>query len=82
MTSNIGVGVGVSTNPLEIATLSGIKTSDTLIPTEESTRESNRKPIPRHHFKIRGESFMIASHDDEEPNTITRLSHNLLEIWG
>ena len=62
-------GVGVSTNLLAIATVSGSETLDTLIPARESTRKSNRRPIPCRRFEIEGEAFMTASHDSDEPNT-------------
>lgn len=42
---------------------------NTSIPTGESTRKSNRRPILCRYFEIKGEIFIIASHDGEEPNT-------------
>ena len=47
-------GVGVSTNPLRIATLSGSKISDFSISAGESTRKSNCRLIPRRRFEIEG----------------------------
>ena len=58
-------GVGDSMDPLGIATLSGSKPSDTSIPVGESTRKSNRMPIPHYCFEIEGEAFMISSHDGD-----------------
>ena len=75
-------GVCVSTDPLGIAILSGNETPDTSILTGESTRKSNRRPIPRRCFEIKGEAFMIASHDGDEPNTYNEaLTSSAKDLW-
>ena len=49
--------------------MSESETPDTLIPARESTRKSNGRPIPRHHFEIEGKAIMIALCDGDEQNT-------------
>ena len=39
-------------------------------PQQPQPRRSNRGNIPRLHFKIEGEAFMIASQDDDKPKTV------------
>jgi hypothetical protein len=38
---------------------------------QSQPRRSIREPIPRRQFKIKGEAFMIAPQDDEEPKTFS-----------
>ena len=61
----------VSLTPLEV---SGSDNLLNHVPMEQDheqsqPRRSNRERIPRRHFEIEGEAFMIA-HDEEEPKTI------------
>ena len=49
---------------------------------QSQPRRSIREPIPRRRFEIEGETFMIASQDDEEPQTLSdALSGHKAKEW-
>ncbi|KAI9170264.1 hypothetical protein LWI28_025254 [Acer negundo] len=46
------------------------------------TRKSNRRAIPHYHFEIEGETFVVASHDSDEPkNANEALNSPAKELW-
>lgn len=49
---------------------------------QSQPRKSIREPIPHRRFEIEGETFMIASQDDEEPQTLSdALSSHKTKEW-
>ncbi|KAI9178225.1 hypothetical protein LWI28_024079 [Acer negundo] len=46
------------------------------------SRRSNRGNVPRRHFEIEKESFMVASHDADEPKMLMRLSNHPTRNYG
>ena len=51
-------------------------------PQQPQPRRSNRGNIPRRHFEIKGEAFIIASQDDDEPKTVQEaLSSSISDEW-
>ncbi|XP_052290036.1 probable cytokinin riboside 5'-monophosphate phosphoribohydrolase LOGL10 [Citrus sinensis] len=66
----------------KFATLSDSKTSETSIRIRESTQKSSHRPIPHRHFKIKGQAFMIVSHDGKGPNTFNKdLTSSVRDLW-
>ena len=51
-------------------------------PQQPQPRRSNRGNIHRRHFEIKGEVFMIASQDDDEPKTVQKaFSSSVSDEW-
>ena len=69
----------------KIAPLHGRSRSEMITGSEEpesSTRRISRKAIPRRHFEIEEDAFMLASHDDDEPKIQKKLLIHLKNTYG
>ena len=61
------IGSNEEYNATSILNLSGSDTHE-IIPQKELVMRSSRKSIPRRHFEIEREAFMVAPHYFNEPN--------------
>ena len=58
-----------------------IAVNDSLMP-ESSTRRSRRIRVPRRHFEIEGEAFILTSHDGDEPKNVNQaLNSPAKKLW-
>ena len=61
---------------------SGSQPQNGFTPHDNSIQRSNRMPIPHFRFEIKGEVFMIASHDGDEPRTYSEaIASSTKELW-